>query len=400
MPILAKRLSRVKPSATVAVTTRAAELKREGRDIISLGAGEPDFDTPKPIRDAGIRAIEQGKTRYAPTAGIIELREAIKNKFAKENQLDYKIEQLTIGCGAKQLIAAALLASLDPGDEVIIPAPYWVSYPDMTILGDGVPVTVVCDEKDGFKLTPEKFQKAITVKTKWLLLNSPANPTGEIYSRDELLALAEILEKHPEIMVLSDDIYEHIRYNDTPFHNLATVAPALQSRILLINGVSKTYCMTGWRLGYAAGPTTLIKGINIILSQSSTSAATPSQWAALEALEGDQSFIPKHNAVFKKRRDFVYHALRNIDGLECRLPEGAFYLYPSCAGWIGKKTPDGKIIETDQQVAEFLLEQEGIAIVHGTAFGLSPFFRISYATSDAILEEACKRLMRAGNQLL
>ncbi|WP_142847506.1 pyridoxal phosphate-dependent aminotransferase [Telmatospirillum sp. J64-1] len=394
MAFLASRLSAIQPSPTIAVTQKAAELKAQGRDVIGLGAGEPDFDTPDNIKAAAKVAIDKGETKYTAVAGTLALRKAICDKFKRENGLDYTPDQVTVGCGGKQVIYNAMVATLDEGDEVIIPAPYWVSYPDITLLCGGKPVFVACPEETGFKLRPEDLKAAITPKTKWLVLNSPSNPTGAAYSWDEMKALTDVLVKHPHVWVMSDDMYEHLVYDDFKFCTPAQVEPKLYDRTLTMNGVSKAYAMTGWRVGYAAGPLPLIKAINMIQSQSSTHTSSISQAAAVEALNGDQSFIPKNAEVFKARRDLVVKMLNDAEGITCKTPEGAFYVYPSCAGVIGKKTPEGKVIETDSDFATALLEAEGVAVVQGVAFGLSPFFRISYATSTEALTEACTRIQR------
>lgn len=395
MSVLASRLGRIKPSPTMAVTAKAQDMQRAGMDVIGLGAGEPDFDTPQFIKDAAIRAMAEGKTKYAPPAGLFELREAACRKFKRENNLDYTPDQISIGVGGKQIIFNAMMATLDPGDEVIVPAPYWVSYTDIAVLAEGVPVTIDATEATGFKMTPQQLEAAITPKTKWLVLNSPSNPTGAAYSRDELKALAAVLMRHPQVMVFADDIYEHIIYDDFKFYSIAQVEPGLMSRTLTMNGVSKAYCMTGWRVGFCGGPKELIKGINMVQSQNCSSTSTISQWAAVAALDGDKSFIPKNVAVFKERRDLVVSMLNQAKGLTCATPPGAFYVYPSCAGCIGKKTPDGKMIETDEDFVSYLLETEGVAVVQGEAFGLSPYFRISYAASTETLEDACIRIQRA-----
>ena len=401
MSILAERLSNIKPSPTVAVTTKANELKAAGRDVIGLGAGEPDFDTPEHIREAGKRAIDEGKTRYAPPAGIPQLREAICAKLKRDNDLEYTPAQIHVGCGGKQTIFNALAATMSAGDEVIVPAPYWVSYPDITALFDGVPVFVDCPAENNFKLTPDQLRAAITPKTKWLILNSPSNPTGAGYTEADLQALADVLLEsgNEHVWVMTDDMYEFIVYDDYKFTTIAQVEPKLFDRTLTLNGLSKAYCMTGWRLGYAAGPADLIKAMNMLQSQSATSATTFVQWAGVEALNGDHSFIARNNEAFKSRRDLVVGMLNEIDGIDCLTPEGAFYVYPSCAGLIGKKTPDGNVIETDEDFVTYLLETKGVAAVHGAAFGLSPHFRVSYATSNELLEEACKRIKEACDAL-
>jgi aspartate aminotransferase len=395
MAFIADRLSRIKPSPTVAVSNKAAELKAAGADVIGLGAGEPDFDTPEHIKQAAADAMAAGKTKYAPVAGVAELRRAICDKFKRDNGLTYTPDQITVNCGGKQSIYNALMASLNPGDEVIIPAPYWVSYPDITLLAEGEPVIVNCPENANFKMTPAALEAAITPKTKWLILNSPSNPTGAAYTRADMVALGEVLKKQPHVWVMTDDIYEFIVYDDFEFTTFAQAVPEMYDRTLTLNGLSKAYCMTGWRVGYAAGAVDVIKAMNKIQSQSTTSTSTISQWASVAALDGDHSFIAEHNKVFKERRDLVVSMLNQATGLTCATPEGAFYVYPSCAGLMGKKTPEGKAIETDEDFVTYLLESEGVAAVHGEAFGLSPYFRISYATSTEALEDACQRIQRA-----
>ena len=401
MSILADRLQAIKPSPTVAVTAKANQLKADGVDVIGLGAGEPDFDTPAHITAAAKQALDEGKTRYGPPAGIPALRQAIVDKFARENDLAYTPDQITVAAGGKQIIFNAFLATLNPGDEVITPAPYWVSYPDITLLFGGKPVIVDCTLADDFKLQPDALARAITPKTKWLILNSPNNPTGASLTGPELKALADILMKpeNSHVYVLSDDIYEHVIYDGFQFNTLAQVEPGLKDRVLTLNGVSKAYAMTGWRLGYAAGPAPLIKAINMVNSQSLTSPTTFVQWATIAALDGDQSFIGKHNDLFKTRRDLVVNGLNAINGLQVNCPAGAFYVYPSCAGVIGRKTPSGQTINDDSDFVTYLLEAEGLACVQGAAFGLSPHFRISYATSTDLLEEAMHRLKRAVDAL-
>ena len=396
---LAARLSKIKPSPTVAVTMRAAELKASGLDVIGLGAGEPDFATPDVILDAAHKALNDGKTKYAPPAGIPELQQAIIGKFQRENQLTFEPSNITVGSGVKQLLYNVFLATLNQGDEVIVPAPYWVSYVDQVALCDGEPVVVVCQRSENFKLTPEKLREAITAKTKWLVLNSPCNPTGAVYSRDELSALADILREFPHIQILSDDIYEHIRFTDETFVTFANVAPDLQDRILTMNGVSKTYVMTGFRVGYAAGNKTLIKAMNMINSQTTTSASTISQWAAVAALAEDYDFLHQHKKIFKHRRDLLLEKINGIDGISCDTPHGAFYIYPECAALMGRKTPQGKILQTDEDFAHYLLEAGNVAVVHGEAFGLSPYFRISYAIGEEALLEACVRIKKAVEDL-
>ena len=395
MPFLASRLSRISPSATVAINTKSQEMKAAGGDVIGLAVGEPDFDTPEHIRKAAQVAMDTGKTRYAAPAGLPELRRAIAAKLKRENGLDYTAEQIAVGAGGKQIIFNAFTAPVDDGDEVIVPAPYWVTYPDLARLNGGVPVFVECTAEADFKMTPEQLEAAITPKTKWLVLNSPSNPTGSAYSPAELRGLADVLLKHPQVWTLTDDIYEHIRYDGIEFATLAAVEPQLFGRTLTLNGFSKSYCMTGWRVGYGAGPKVLIDAMNMLQSQSITSTSTISQWAAVEALNGDQSHIERNNKVFQERRDLVVSMLNQAAGLTCRTPVGAFYVYPSCAGVIGKKTPAGKVIETDEDFVIYMLESEGVAAVHGAAFGLSPFFRISYALATDVLEDACQRIQRA-----
>ncbi|TDQ83290.1 aspartate aminotransferase [Dongia mobilis] len=399
MAFLADRLDRIKPSPTIAVTMKARELKAQGRDIIGLGAGEPDFDTPDNIKQAAIKAIQAGDTKYTNVDGTDALKKAIIAKFKRENNLDYKIDQITVGTGGKQVLYNALVATVNPGDEVIIPAPYWVSYPDIVHLAEGTPVFVECGQNHQFKLQPEMLEAAITPKTKWLILNSPSNPTGAAYTAEELKALAEVLLRHPHVWVLTDDMYEHLVYDDFKFATIAEVEPKLYERTLTMNGVSKSYCMTGWRIGYAGGPAPLIKAIAKIQSQSTSNPSSISQAAAVEALNGPQGFIAEHNVSFKQRRDMVVEMLNQAPGLHCHKPEGAFYVYPSCAGVIGKTTPDGKKIATDDDFVTYLLEAEGVAAVQGSAFGLSPHFRISYATSTEALKDACNRIIRACQKL-
>jgi aspartate aminotransferase len=395
MSILAKRLSVIKPSPTIAVTTKAAELKAAGRDIIGLGAGEPDFDTPDFIKEAATLAMQKGDTKYTAVDGTPALKDAIVAKFKRENGLEYKRENITVGTGGKQVLYNALMASLNPGDEVIIPAPYWVSYPDMTLLAEGTPVFVKCPESNGFKLKAEDLEKAITPKTKWLILNSPSNPTGAAYTRAELKALTDVLLKHPHVWVMTDDIYEHLTYDGFEFTTVAQVEPKLIDRTLTVNGVSKAYAMTGWRIGYAAGPKELIKAMAVIQSQSTSNPSSISQAGAVAGLNGDQSFLKGWKEAYQKRRDLVVGMLNKADGITCPTPEGAFYVYASCAGCIGTETPDGKVIETDTDFVNYLLESVGVACVQGEAFGLSPYFRISYATSDKALEDACGRIQKA-----
>jgi aspartate aminotransferase len=395
MPFLADRLARVKPSPTMAITALATELAAAGRDIIALSQGEPDFDTPVNIREAGIAAIQRGETRYTVFDGRIELKRAICGKFKRENGLDYEPTQITVSNGGKQVLYNALVASLSRGDEVVIPAPYWVSYPEMVLLCDGEPVPVACSQNNGFKMRPEDLDAAITPKTKWLILNSPSNPSGAAYTEADLRALADVLLKHPHVWVMTDDMYEHLVYDDFQYRTIAQVEPLLYERTLTVNGVSKAYCMTGWRIGYAGGPRELIRAMGAVQSNSTANPCSISQAAAIEALTGPQDFIPKHNLLFKERRDLVVDQLNRVPGLHCPLPEGAFYVYPSCAGLIGKRTPKGATIGSDEDFVRYLLEAEGVAVVHGAAFGLAPHFRISYATSNDVLHDACARIARA-----
>ena len=394
MAFLSDTLARVKPSATIAVTDKARELKAAGRDVIGLGAGEPDFDTPENIRAAAKRAIDAGKTRYTAVDGIPELKAAIVRKFKRENDLDYEVSQISVGTGGKQVIYNALAVTLNPGDEVIVPAPFWVSYPDMVLLAGGTPVPVATKVERGFKLEPEALERAITPNTKWLILNSPSNPTGAAYTRSELKALTQVLLRHPHVWVLTDDMYEHLVYDDFVFTTPAQVEPKLYDRTLTVNGVSKTYCMTGWRIGYGAGPKHLINAMATLQSQSTSNPCSIAQWAAVEALTGPQDFIPKHNKVFKERRDLVVSMLNQARGISCPKPEGAFYVYPSCAGTIGRTASSGKKLDTDEDFVTELLENEGVAVVQGSAFGSGPAFRISYATATEHLEEACRRIQR------
>ena len=395
MAFLADALSRVKPSATIAATQKARDLKAQGREIISLSVGEPDFDTPDNIKQAAIKAIESGRaSKYTAVDGIPELKAAVSRKFKRENNLDYKPSQIIISTGGKQVLYNALMATLNPGDEVIIPAPYWVSYPDMVMLAGGMPVEVVTTMKHGFKMKPEALEKAITPKTKWIIFNSPSNPTGAAYTRKELKAVTEVLVRHPHVHIMTDDMYEHLVYDDFVFSTPAEVEPSLYERTLTANGCSKAYCMTGWRIGFAGGPEPLIKAMAMIQSQSTSNPTAVSQWAAVEALDGPHDYIPKHNAIFKERRDLVVSMLNQAKGIECPRPEGAFYVYPSCAGTIGKKAPSGKKLGTDEDFVSELLDAEGVAVVQGTPFGVGPAFRISYATKTDDLEEACRRIQR------
>ncbi|MBI1619975.1 pyridoxal phosphate-dependent aminotransferase [Aquamicrobium zhengzhouense] len=399
MAFLADILSRVKPSATIAFTQKARDLKAKGRDVISLAAGEPDFDTPDNVKNAAIEAIRRGETKYTPVAGIIPLREAIAAKFKRENNLDYTPEQTIVGTGGKQILFNAFMATLNPGDEVIIPRPYWVSYPEMVAICGGTSVFAETSIDNGFKLTAEALERVITPKTKWLIMNSPSNPSGAAYTEAELKEIAAVLMKHPHVWTLTDDMYEHLTYGDFVFKTIAEVEPALYERTLTMNGVSKAYAMTGWRIGYAAGPLALIKAMDMIQGQQTSGACSIAQWASVEALNGPQDFIAKNKAIFQGRRDLVVGMLNQANGITCPTPEGAFYVYPSVAGLIGKTAPSGKLIETDEDFALELLEAEGVAVVHGTAFGLGPNFRISYATSDATLEDACTRIQRFAGSL-
>ena len=399
MSFIADRLSRIKPSPTIAVTNKAKELKAAGRDVIGLGAGEPDFDTPDFVKDGAKAAMDAGDTKYTAVDGTPELKDAIIAKFKRDNDLEYVRDQITVGTGGKQVLYNALMASVNPGDEVIVPAPYWVSYPDMTLLAEGTPVIVDCAEENNFKLRAEDLDAAITPKTKWLIFNSPSNPTGGAYSHDELKAITDVLLKHPHVYIMTDDMYEHLVYDDFKFVTPAQVEPQLYDRTLTINGVSKSYAMTGWRIGYAGGPKELIKAIAKIQSQSTSNPCSIAQAAAVTALNGDQSFLAERNDAFKNRRNMVVDMLNDAEGITCIKPEGAFYVYPSCAGCIGKTTPDGKVIESDEDFVTYLLESEGVACVQGAAFGLSPHFRISYATSEDALREACTRIQRAATAL-
>ena len=394
MGLIAHALERVKPSPTMAITSKAREMKAAGFDVIGLGAGEPDFDTPDNVKQAAIAAIQRGETKYTAVDGIPELKRAIVSKFERENGLAYKPSEITVGSGGKQVLYNALLATLNPGDEVIVPSPYWVSYPDIVLLAGATPVIVETKLEDGFKLSPKALEAAITPRTKWFIFNSPSNPTGAAYTRDEIKALTDVLLKHENVWVLSDDIYEHLVYDGFAFSTPAQVEPKLKGRTLTMNGVSKAYSMTGWRIGYAGGPEPLIKAIATLQSQSTSNPCSISQWASVEALEGPQDFLKRWVASFQERRDLVVSMLNQAKGLSCPKPEGAFYVYPSCAGIIGKTTREGKKIGNDEDFATALLQEEGVAVVHGAAFGLSPFFRISYATGVEALEEACRRIQR------
>ena len=394
MGLIAHALERIKPSPTMAITSKAREMKAAGFDVIGLGAGEPDFDTPDNVKQAAIAAIERGETKYTAVDGIPELKRAIASKFERENDLTYKPAEITVGSGGKQVLYNALLATLNPGDEVIVPSPYWVSYPDIVLLAGATPVVVETKLEDGFKLSPKVLAAAITPRTKWFIFNSPSNPTGAAYTREEIKALTDVLLKHENVWVLSDDIYEHLVYDGFAFSTPAQVEPKLKGRTLTMNGVSKAYSMTGWRIGYAGGPEPLIKAIATLQSQSTSNPCSISQWASVEALEGPQDFLKRWVASFQDRRDLVVSMLNQAKGISCPTPEGAFYVYPSCAGVIGRTSRDGKKIETDEDFATALLQEEGVAVVHGAAFGLSPFFRISYATGIEALEEACRRIQR------
>jgi aspartate aminotransferase len=385
---------------TVAINIKANALRATGKNVLVLAAGEPDFDTPINIRQAAIKAMEEGQTRYVPGKGTPLLQEAIIEKFKKDNNIIYSQEEIMVGVGGKHIIYNAMLATLNPGDEVIIPAPFWVSYPDIVLLAEGKPVIVECDEKQNFKITPLQLEESITPKTKWLMLNSPSNPTGSIYKKEELLALGEVLLRNSHVYILTDDIYEKIIYDDNKFATLASVVPDLKKRTITLNGVSKSYCMTGWRLGYCGGPKEIINGMNKIQSQSTTSTSSISMAASVEALSGNQDFIFEHNIQFKKRRDMVIKKLNEIEGIICSTPPGAFYVYPSCADLMGKKSPNGEIIDSDEKFMNYLLESEGVAGVQGEAFGLSPYFRLSYATDENTLKDACNRIARACTALI
>lgn len=395
MSFIADRLGRIKPSPTIAISAKARELQAAGGDVIGLSAGEPDFDTPPHIIEAAIDAMKRGDTRYTDPDGTPELKDAICRKFKRDNNLDYARNQITVGTGGKQVLYNALMATLNPGDEVIIPAPYWVSYPDMVLLAEGEPVIVPCPQEMDFKLQPEDLEKAITPKTKWIILNSPSNPSGAGYTKEDMKKVTDVLMKHPHVYVMTDDMYERLVYDDFEFCTPAEIEPALYDRTLTVNGMSKAFCMTGWRIGFAAGPVELITAIRKIQSQSTSNPSSISQAASIAALDGPQDFIAENNKAFQARRDLVVSMLNQASGLNCPTPDGAFYVYPSCAGVIGKKTPDGKVIENDEDFCTYMLEAEGVAAVHGEAFGLSPHFRISYATSDAVLEDACSRIQRA-----
>ena len=399
MSFIASRLKRIKPSMTVGINVKANALRAEGKDVLVLAAGEPDFDTPANIRKAAFDAMESGQTRYVPGKGTPALQKAIQSKFIKDNNLEYSLDEIIVGVGGKHIIYNAMMATLNPDDEVIIPAPFWVSYPDIVLLAEGKPIIVECPESQNFKITANQLEKNINERTKWLMLNSPSNPTGAVYSKSELKELAEVLLKYPHVLIMSDDIYEKIIYDNLEFGTLASIEPRLKDRCLTLNGVSKAYCMTGWRLGYCGASKEIIAAMNKMQSQSNTSTSSISMAAAVEALGGSQEFIKEHNKAFVRRRDMVVSLLNEIEGINCLTPEGAFYVYPSCEGVIGKQTPDGNKIATDEDFMNYLLESEGIAGVHGAAFGLSPYFRLSYATSDEILKDACYRIKRACEKL-
>jgi aspartate aminotransferase len=400
MSLLSAAIQRINPSPTIAITNKAATLKAEGRDVIGLAAGEPDFDTPDFVKEAAIAAIRAGKTKYTAVDGTPELKAAIQAKFKRDNNLAYGLDQITVNAGGKHTIFNALLATLDPGDEVLIPAPYWVSYPDIVQLAGATPVILPCGIASGFKLLPAQLEAAITPRTKWLIFNSPSNPTGAAYSRAELAALGEVLERAPHVLVMSDDMYEHIVYDGFDFGTLAEVTPALFDRTLTVNGASKAYAMTGWRIGFAGGPAWLIKAMSKLQSQSTSNPCSISMAATVAALNGDQSFLVERNLAFQRRRDLVVSMLNQTPGLVCPRPEGAFYVYPDCSGLIGKRTPSGATLTTDEDVAGYFLESQGVAVVHGAAFGGSPAFRISYATADAVLEDACQRIQKAVGALV
>ena len=389
---LSHSIKRIKPSATMAVTQKARELKAAGKDIIGLGAGEPDFDTPENIKKAAIQAINDGDTKYTPVDGTPELKKAIKAKFKRENNLDYELDEISVGTGGKQIIFNAFAVSLNESDEVIIPAPYWVTYPDVVNYFNGKPIFVQCGEESGFKITPQQLENTINQSTKWFILNSPSNPTGSCYTKNELLELANVLKKYPHVNIMTDDLYEHLIYDDNEFHTFASIAPELKERILTLNGVSKAYAMTGWRIGYAGGNASLIKAMGKLQSQSTSNPTSISQAAAVEALNGDNSFIAERAKVFKGRRDFLINELNSMNGITCRVPEGAFYVFPSCKGVIGKVDESNNKISNDQEFTTSLLEHAGVAVVQGSAFGLEGYFRISYATSDENLKNACLRM--------
>ena len=397
--LISDTLKRVKPSATIAISDKARQLRAEGRAVIALSAGEPDFDTPDNVKEAAIEAIRRGETKYTAVDGIPELKEAVVAKFKRDNDLSYGTDQISVAPGGKPIIFNAMVATLNPGDEVVIPAPYWVSYPDIVLLAGGTPVIVEAKAEDGFKLKPEALDRAITPRTKWVILNSPSNPTGAAYTQSDMKAVTDVLMRHPHVMVFTDDIYEKIVYDDFRFVTPAQVEPGLFDRTLTMNGASKAFAMTGWRIGFAGGPQPLIKAMAKLQSQSTSNPCSISQWAVVEALNGPQDYLAERNAAFKQRRDMVVAMLNEADGIDCATPEGAFYVYPSCAGILGKTTPEGKKIESDDDFITYLLEAEGVAAVQGSAFGLSPYFRISYATSTEALKEACTRIQRACDAL-
>ncbi|WP_292333132.1 pyridoxal phosphate-dependent aminotransferase [Mesorhizobium sp.] len=399
MSIVADHLKLIRPSETKAMTARANALKAEGKEVITLSQGEPDFDTPDNVGEAGIRAIRDGRTRYTAVAGVVPLREAIRDKLLRENDLGYTLDQITVGCGAKQIVFNALFASLNPGDEVVIPSPCWVSYPDMVRLAGGTPVMVDCAEADGFKMKPEDLERAIGARTKWLMLNSPSNPTGAVYSEADLIGLAEVLRRHPHVWVLADDIYEKLVYGSARFATMARAAPDLFNRTLTVNGVSKTNAMTGWRVGYGAGPIELIKAMNVIQGQTTSHTSSISQYAAIEAIAGDQTYVPRFVAEFEKRRDLIVAKLNLASGLSCSVPDGAFYVFPNCAGVLGRRTASSKLIATDTDFAMYLLEEAGVAVVPGSGFLASPYIRISYASSVEELTKACDRIVDACGKL-
>lgn len=390
----ASRIASIGVSTILQIGARASAMKRDGLPVIILGAGEPDFDTPDNVKEAAKAAIDRGETKYTALDGTPELKKAIAGKFQRENGIDYALDEITVAAGAKQILFNAFMASINPGDEVIIPTPYWTSYSDIVEICGGVPVLIPCDAKAGFRLKADQLEKAITPKTRWLLLNSPSNPSGAAYSKADYMPLIEVLSRHPHVWLMVDDMYEHIVYDGFEFVTPVAIEPSLKSRTLTVNGVSKAYAMTGWRIGYAAGPLQLIKAMDMIQGQQTSGATSIAQWAAVEALNGPQDFIPRNKKIFEGRRDLVVSMLNQAKGISCPVPEGAFYVYPSCAGLIGKTAPTGKVIETDEDFVSELLESEGVAVVHGSAFGLGPNFRISYATSEELLEEACRRIQR------
>lgn len=400
MSLLANRLALIHPSPTLVMMAKAAKLKEQGVDVISLSAGEPDFDTPLSVQKAAIDGMKKGMTKYTPVGGLTQLKKAIQGKFQRDNRLSYDLDEIMVSTGGKQVIFNALMASINPGDEVLLPAPYWVSYPDIVSLFGGVPKIIACEEANHFKLTADQLEAAITPATKWLILNSPSNPTGEVYSFDELKALGEVLQRYPHVYVMCDDIYEYLVYDDVTFNTLATVCPSLKDRILIVNGVSKSYSMTGWRLGYGAGPKALIKAMTMLQSQSTSNANSISQVAAIEAINGPQAFLTKWRESFRHRRDLVWSRMNGIPGLSCRKPHGAFYVYVNCEKVLGKTTPAGKVLKTDNEFVTYLLEEGKVALVSGDAFGLSPYFRISYAISEDLLIKSCDRICEAVRRLV